>query len=167
VVIIVNGSLGVGKTATSWALAKKFEKSAMLDGDYIGAIFPRDYSDNNWTEYLYETLAYLISFHKQNDIKNFVINYVFETPESLLGLVNRLTDLDNNIKAFYLNCNEKEQKERIIKRNNSQMTWELKRFLELNKILQASALKGDIGFSVDSSKKTVIEVAEEIWRRCI
>ncbi len=80
----------------------------MLDGDYIGAIFPRDYGDNNWAEYLYETFAYLISFHKQSDIENFVINYVFENPASLYNLQTKLIKLDSNIKTLYLSCNEEE-----------------------------------------------------------
>ncbi len=163
-IIIINGSLGVGKSASSWALAEKFEKSVMLDADYIGAIFPRDYKNSDWTEYLYKTIANLVEFHKKNNIENFVINYVFETPKSLSALVNKLSAIDENIKIFYLSCNEEEQRQRIIKRNNSRLAWELERFLELNEILRASALSGSIGFDINTSKKTVAQVVEEIWQ---
>ena len=39
-IVILNGSVGVGKTATSWKLHEKFDKSVMLDGDFIGAVHP-------------------------------------------------------------------------------------------------------------------------------
>jgi len=162
-IVIINGSLGVGKTATSWALAERFEKSVMLDGDYIGAIFPRDYSNSVWTNYLYETIHNLISFHYKNKIENFVINYVFETPKSLKLLLDKLAAVDKDIKVFHLFCKPKEQRQRIIKRNNSNLAWELERYIELNKILKSNSKIGELGFKIDSSNKTVAETIDEIW----
>ena len=164
-IIIINGSLGVGKSASSWALAEKFEKSVMLDADYIGAIFPRDYKNSDWTEYLYETIANLVEFHKKNNIENFVINYVFENSDTLKSLIEKLAIFDDNIKVFYLFCNQAEQEQRIIKRNNSQLAWELKRSIELNEILKRNSKQGDIGLKLDTSHKTVEELTQEIWNK--
>lgn len=164
-IVIINGSLGVGKTATAWALAEKFTESVMIDGDYIGAIFPKDYNDDEWTAYLYKTIAKLISFHQKNGFVNFVVNYVFENSEILAAFLKQLTKLDEEIKTFYLSCEAKEQRERIIKRNNSDLAWELERYGELNKALETSAVNAYIGFRIDTSKKTLEEVLEEIWNK--
>ena len=37
-IIIINGSLGVGKTEISWELIERFDRAVMLDGDYLGAV---------------------------------------------------------------------------------------------------------------------------------
>jgi 2-phosphoglycerate kinase len=40
VIVILNGSVGVGKTSVSWTLNESFDRSVMLDGDYLGAVHP-------------------------------------------------------------------------------------------------------------------------------
>ncbi len=77
-IIIINGSVGVGKSSTSWELAARFDQSFMLDGDYIGAVHPFEIYDLARINYLYQTLSHLIQFHQSHGYKNFVINYVFE-----------------------------------------------------------------------------------------
>ena len=82
-IIIINGSLGVGKTETSWELTALFERAVMLDGDYIGAVHPFEIHNSQRVEYLYQTIRHLMIWHQQNGYDDFVINYVFERPKSL------------------------------------------------------------------------------------
>ena len=83
-IIILNGPCGIGKTAVSWELAALFERAVMLDGDYIGAVHPLAIYDAARVDYLYRTLRHLVAWQiAQGDYHNFVINYVFESPESL------------------------------------------------------------------------------------
>ncbi len=166
-VIIINGSVGVGKTSVSWELMEKFEKAIMLDGDYIGAIHPFDIYDEERIEYLYRTIEFLVKFHMCNGYEHFIINYVFETPDSLRQLVDKFVALNCLVKTFYLTCSDSEQKERIMKRSTDQKEWELKRYLELNQILAAANQSGDIGIEVKTIGKEVSEVAEEIWNMVI
>ena len=56
-IIILNGSLGVGKTTTAWILLGKFTRAIMLDGDYIVAVHPFNLYDEKRIDYLYKTMA--------------------------------------------------------------------------------------------------------------
>ncbi|MFK7801413.1 MAG: hypothetical protein AB8G95_07270 [Anaerolineae bacterium] len=161
-IVIINGSVGVGKSSTSWQLAARFEKSFMLDGDFIGAVHPFEIYDQDRVAYLYKTLAHLIEFHQSNGYTDFVINYVFEEPSQLTRLTDRLGELDKNIHAFWLTCDEAIQTQRVIERKPDH-DWDLKRFIELNKIQRASSLIGFIGREVDTTHLSIGEAADKIW----
>ena len=162
-IIILNGSVGVGKTAVSWSLQRRFDKSVMLDGDYIGAVHPFEIYDDSRTIYLYKTIAHLIRFHKDNGYNNFVFNYVFENTKQLKMLLDLLRPIDNAILSFWLKCSETEQKDRICLRSTDQYEWELKRFVELNNILDKSSKKGNIGFLIDTTGLSIEKVTDKIW----
>jgi hypothetical protein len=166
-IIIINGSLGVGKSSVSEELHYKFDKSVFLDGDYIGYVHPFDIYDLRRIDHLYRTLELLVGFHQQNGYQNFVINYVFESAESLQELLERLTPLDASIHTYWLNCAYDEQADRIRGRGQDQLEWELARFVELNQIQAAASEKGFIGKRVDTSGLTAAQVAEMIWKDII
>ena len=161
-IVILNGSVGVGKTTVSWALNESFDKSVMLDGDYLGAVHPFEIYDGARVTYLYQTLAQLIAFHQKHGYTTFVINYVFESPESLSELVGCLRPLDGDIYKFWLTCSEDEQRRRILKRKTDQWAWELERFVELNAILAAASQRGDIGAKLDTTGISVEEIVKLI-----
>lgn len=164
-IVIINGSVGVGKTSTAWELSYLFDKSVMLDGDHIGAVHPFDIYDEARIEHLYQTLRNLVAFHQSYGYRNFVINYVFESPESLNRLKSLLVELDEAIFAFRLTCDETEMVKRIRKRGREQIAWELQRFRELNAIQDAAAANGDIGLPLDTTGLSSAEVARSIWER--
>lgn len=161
-IIIINGSVGVGKSSTSWELAARFSQAFMLDGDYIGAVHPFEIYDQERVDYLYKTFHHLIRFHQSHGYKNFVINYVFEQPFQLTLLTDLLKSLDDNIHAFWLTCDEATQIERVMKRK-ADHAWDLKRFAELNKIMQASSEEGFIGQELNTTHLTISGVADKIW----
>ena len=162
-IIIINGSVGVGKSRVAEELHYKFEKSVHLDGDHIGDVHPFEIYDELRIDHLYRTLALLVGFHQENGYQDFVINYVFESPESLQDLLDLLHPLNADIHTFWLTCDEKEQAERIRKRQREYLEWEFKRFVELNRIQAAAAQRGFIGTEVDTTGLTAAEVAERIW----
>jgi hypothetical protein len=106
----------------------------------------------------------LISFHQKNGYHNFVINYIFESPESLQELLNLLRPLDAAIHTYWLICNEEEQAKRIRRRQRDALEWELSRFVELQKIQAKAALQGFIGKEVDTTNLTSAEAGAEIWK---
>ena len=65
-IIIINGSLGVGKSSVADQVHYKFDKSVHLDGDYIGDVHPFEIYDDARIGHLYRTLELLISFHQKN-----------------------------------------------------------------------------------------------------
>ena len=161
-IVILNGSVGVGKTTVAWALSGSLGKSVMLDGDYIGAVHPFEICDEARVTYLYRTLAHLTAFHQKYGYTDFVVNYVFESPESLAELIGYLRPLDGDIHTFWLVCMEDEQRRRILKRKTDQWAWELERFVELNAILEAASERGDIGKRLDTTGQSVREVVTQI-----
>jgi broad-specificity NMP kinase len=163
-IIIINGSLGVGKSSVADQLHCKFEKSVHLDGDCIGDVHPFEIYDDARIGYLYRTLELLVGFHQKNGYHNFVINYVFESSESLQELLNLLRQLDPVIHTYWLTCDETEQAERIRNRRREELQWELNRFIELQQIQKKAAQHGFIGKEVDTTGLTSKEVAEAIWK---
>ena len=163
-IIIINGSLGVGKTSVADQLHYKFDRSVHLDGDAIGDVHPFEIYDDTRISHLYRTLELLVGFHQKYGYHNFVINYVFESPESLQDLLDLLLPLDPSIHAYWLTCDIKEQAKRIRDRKRDELEWELNRFVELQDLQSKAAQQGFIGKRVDTSGLTSAEVAEVVWK---
>lgn len=163
-IIIINGSLGVGKSSVAEALHYKFDKSVHLDGDQVGDVHPFEIYDAARIDHLYRTLELLVGFHQKNGYHNFVINYVFESPGSLQDLLELLLPLDASIHTYWLTCNEQEQARRIRSRQRQELDWELTRFVELQRIQTRAAQQGFIGKEVDTTGLTTAEVAQKIWQ---
>ena len=169
-IIIINGPLGIGKTEVSWKLLEHFERAVMLDGDYIGAVQPFDIYDPQRIEYLYQTIHHLVAFHlERGGYRNYVVNYVFEEPESLARLRHLLYELDEQVYAFRLTCSPQEMERRIRRRARGlppepgRVKWELNRFRELTAIQEEAAKRGDMGIVVDTTGLNVAQVADGIW----
>ncbi len=163
-IIIINGSLGVGKSSVADQLHYKFDKSIHLDGDYIGDVHPFEIYDDARISHLYRTLELLVGFHQKNGYHDFVINYVFESPESLQELLDLLRPLDSSIHTYWLTCDEEEQARRVRKRRRQELQWELGRFVELQRIQRQAAQRGFIGKEVDTTGLSPEEAAEAIWK---
>lgn len=161
-IVLINGSVGSGKSTVAYSLQQKFTRSVMLDGDCIGAVHPFEIYDDSRIEYLYDTLLHLIKFHKSNGYQDFVINYVFETPHSLQSLVNRLETVDPQVCCYRITCSAEEQKRRITTRNRDQLDWELHRFIELNAVLEKAAKTGFIGKKIVTDCLSPDETADRI-----
>jgi GrpB-like predicted nucleotidyltransferase (UPF0157 family) len=164
-IVILNGPLGIGKTETSWELLRLFEHAIMLDGDYLGAVQPFEIYDEDRVNYLYQTIRLLVTHHRQHGYQDFIINYVFETPESLRQLRQMLVDLDDVDYAFRLTCSEGEIARRINQRSADpdSLDWELQRFRQLVAIQEAAAGSGDLGFPIDTTHLTAKQTARQIW----
>lgn len=163
-IIVVNGSLGVGKTSVAEQLHWKFDKSVHLDGDAVGDVHPFEIYEESRIQHLYRTLALLVDFHQQNGYVNFVINYVFESPGSLQDLLELLRPRDAAIHTYWLTCGEVEQAERIRRRQGDDLEWELVRFKELQHIQAKAARQGFIGREVDTTNLTAAQAADVIWK---
>ena len=162
-IVILNGALGVGKTTTSWELSALFDRSVMLDGDYLGAFHPFEIYDADRVKHLYRTLAHVVAFHQGYGYDAFVINYVFETPEDLAHLRALLEPLDRDIHAFWLTCDAEELRERVRDRGAEDLAWELARSDELRSIQRAASRTGDIGLEVDTTGLRPGAVASHVY----
>ena len=166
-IVIITGPCGIGKTSVAEALTTHFDRAVLLDGDYIGAVHPFEIYDDERIDYLYRTLEFLTAFHiREGKYHNFVIPYVFETPDSLADLRMRLANYDDEIYAFRLIASDSAIEERIIKREGvagEDVGWYLNRYRELVVIQENAARYGDMGFEVDTTGCTAVQVADVIW----
>ncbi|MBN1976696.1 MAG: GrpB family protein [Anaerolineae bacterium] len=167
-IVIINGPCGIGKTSVAWELVSHFECAVMLDGDYIGAVHPFEIYDEARVAYLYRTIHHLVAYHiEQGGYHDFVINYVFETPESLAALrLLLLSGLDSITHAYRLIASDDAIEARIRQReqeSDADLRWHLKRYKELVTIQDAAAKRGDVGFAIDTTDRTAAEVADAIW----
>ena len=67
-IIIINGSLGVGKSSVAEQLHYKFDKSVHLDGDYIGDVQPFKIYDQARLNHLYRTMKSWLAFTRKATI---------------------------------------------------------------------------------------------------
>jgi len=166
-IVIINGPCGIGKTSVAWELIGHFDRAMMLDGDYVQAIHPFEIYDEARITYLYQTLAHLVGYHmEQGSYTNFVINYVFETPESLAKLRHMIAELDAEVYAYRLVASDEAIAARIRQReqaSDASMRWHLKRFKELIAIQDEASARGDMGLVIDTSNRSAVEVADAIW----
>lgn len=167
-IVIINGPLGAGKTETSWKLIEYFDRAIMLDGDYVVAAHPFEIYDEARIDYLYQTIAHNVEWHAAHGYHHFVVNYVFEQPESLAKLRQLLAAYGDVIYTFRLTCAPDEFERRIRKRSTDpdRLAWESNRFHELTAIQNENAQHGDLGFVIDTTGLSVTQVAETIWRNC-
>ena len=164
-IIILNGALGVGKTETSEHLTQFFDRAVMLDGDTLCVVQPFDLHDPARVDYLYKTIFHLVKFHIENGYKNFVVNYVFESPESLGQLRTMLFALDDETYAFRLVCDDVEMERRIRTRNPGieRLAWELGRYKELKAIQESASDLGDMGIVIETTHLSAKQAAQMIW----
>lgn len=164
-IVIIHGALGVGKTEVSWKLIEHFDQAIMLDGDYLGAVHPFEIYDEQRVDYLYATIAHLTAWHIEHGYHDFVVKYVFETPESLSKLRQMLSTYADVTYAFRLTCEEAALEHRLQSRSSDpdRLRWELNRFRELAAIQNENAKRGDLGDVIDTTALTVDQVAEAIW----
>ncbi len=167
-IVIINGPCGIGKTSVAWELTGRFERAVMLDGDYIGAVHPFEIYDDARVAYLYQTIRHLVAYHiERGGYTDFIVNYVFETPESLADLRHLLAELDAEIYAFRLVASDEAIEARIRARepeSGDDLRWHLKRYKELVTIQEQAAKQGDMGFVVDTTDLTAAQVADVIWQ---
>ncbi|MBW6409512.1 AAA family ATPase [Clostridium weizhouense] len=95
--IIINGTMGVGKTTVSKSLYKALPNSAWLDGDWCWMINPFTVNEEN-KEMVIKNISYMLnSFLENSSIQYIVFNWVIDTDE-IMNLI-----LDNLFtKSFYL-----------------------------------------------------------------
>ncbi|MEA3396462.1 MAG: hypothetical protein U9R05_03270 [Chloroflexota bacterium] len=164
-ILIINGPCGIGKTTVAWELVHRFDRAVMLEGDSIGAVHPFEIYDDSRVEHLYQTLRRLIAFHiERGNYHNFVIDYVFERPESLARLKSLLADFDDHIHAFRLLVAPMELEQRICERGEDP-AWHLRRAKELVAIQTRAARRGDVGAPVDTTGLSVAQAADVIWQK--
>lgn len=156
--IIINGTMGVGKSTISNALYKSLENSVWLDGDWCWMMNPFVVNDEN-KKMVEDNIIYLLSnFLRNSSLEHIVFNWVIHEESIFELLLNRLKDFDFELYKITLICSEEVLRNRIIEdfkngRGDRNLENSLKR-LELYRNMDT--------IKIDTSNKKIDETIEEI-----
>lgn len=113
--IIINGTMGVGKTETCRMLYKKLENSVWLDGDWCWMMNPFVANQEN-KEMVINNITYLLrSFLTNSALEYIIFNWVIQTEDIFDIILERLEDLDFELLKISLVCSEENLISRIQK----------------------------------------------------
>jgi broad-specificity NMP kinase len=111
--IIINGTMGVGKTATSKALYKKLENSVWLDGDWCWMMNPFIVNDEN-KEMVLDNITHLLrNFLMNSSLEYVIFNWVIHLEEIFDMVLSKLDGLEFEVIKITLICNEDSFRKRV------------------------------------------------------
>ena len=113
--IIVNGTMGVGKTVTCRELNKKLENSVWLDGDWCWMMNPFVVNDENKNMVINNITCLLRNFLTNSSLEYVIFNWVIHVEDIFKDILEHLKDLSFEVIKITLTCSEEILKERILK----------------------------------------------------
>ncbi|MTI67766.1 MAG: nucleotide kinase [Firmicutes bacterium] len=152
--IIINGTMGVGKTLTSKLLYKSLDKSVCLDGDWCWMMNPFKVTEEN-KKMVEDNIIYLLNnFLKNSSFKYVIFNWVIHKEYIFDIILDKLTE-DFELYKISLTCSKDELRKRILKDNRKEevITKSIER---LKNYEDMSTIK------IDTTDKLPKEVVKEI-----
>ncbi len=111
--IIINGTMGVGKSTVSNLLLKKLQPSVYLDGDWCWNMNPFVVSDEN-REMVISNITYLLqSFLQNTGYKYIVFCWVIHQEEIFGDILEPLKDYDFEVYKISLICSENALRDKL------------------------------------------------------
>lgn len=160
-IIMIGGTMGVGKTTTSQLLKKKLNHSVMLDGDWCWDMHPFVVNEETKTMVL-ENICFLLNqFIHCSSIENIIFCWVMHEQWIIDELCARLDLDDVEMVHCSLICDEKSLLERL----NKDIGLGLRKPAVIVRSLERlKAFEKMGGNKIDVSDKTIDEVMEEILK---
>ncbi len=157
---MVNGTMGVGKTATCNELLNILHPSAFLDGDWCWNMKPFIVTDEtkNMVE---DNIVYLLnSFLSCSEYENIIFCWVMQYESIMTDILKRLTASDYKLSKFTLTISQQALKERIMKDvENNKRTIDV-----LERSLTRMPLYNNMGtVKIDVSSITPRQAAEKMF----
>jgi cytidylate kinase len=157
--IMINGTMGVGKSTTCKELNKALDKSVWLDGDWCWMMNPFIVNDEN-KKMVEDNIIYLLrSFLTNSSYEYVIFSWVIHTEEIFDMLLKRINDLEYDLFKITLICSEESLKDRILKdiKNNLRESSTLKKGVE-----RLPLYKNLDTIKIDTSETSISEVIDEI-----
>ena len=111
--IIINGTMGVGKSATCNKLYKKLENSVWLDGDWCWMMNPFIVNEEN-KKMVQHNIAYILrNFLSNTSYEYIIFDWVIHLEEIFDAILEKLSDLKFTVIKITLICSEESLKKRI------------------------------------------------------
>ncbi|MBC8384355.1 MAG: AAA family ATPase [Candidatus Cloacimonetes bacterium] len=155
--IIINGTIGVGKTAVCERLYKELENSIWLEGDWCWKMNPFKVTEEN-KRMVEDNITHLLQNFLQNPNFEYVIFSWIIHREFIYNIIlDKLQSLDFEVIKITLMCSPEELQRRLKKDKRSDE--EITKSLEyLNYYPKMDSIK------IDTTGKFIPEVVEEVLK---
>lgn len=153
--VIINGTMGVGKTTVCKELYQRLEKAIWLDGDWCWMMHPWDFRDENKAMVIDNITYQLRNFLKNNSFDYIIFSWVIHQ-ESIFDLIlNRLQGLEFETYKITITCSEEALRSRMLNdgRDDHGIEESIRRF---------SLYQAMNTIKVDTTAMTVSEAVERI-----
>jgi len=106
--IIINGTMGVGKSSVCQEILKKLDKSVYLDGDWCWNMNPFVVTEETKAMVI-DNITYLLrNYIKCSEYNNIIFCWVLHKESIFDDILNKLGDLDFETHKFTLICSPEE-----------------------------------------------------------
>ena len=113
--LLLGGTLGVGKTATCQVMKKKLNNSVFLDGDWCWDMHPFQVTEETKEMVLQNICCLLNNFIKCSVIENIVFCWVMHQQEIIDQILSRLDTQGCKVHLISLICSPDALRERLAK----------------------------------------------------
>ncbi len=153
--IIINGTMGIGKTTICRSLYQKIQHCVWLDGDWCWMMNPWNFSEEN-KRMVEKNITFLLRSYLTNPDFDYVIfSWVLHTENIFNIILGRLKDLNFKLKKITLTCSEEALRERM--RDKGENEDKIKKSIE--RLHQYSSMDTD---KVDTTHLTESETVDKI-----
>ncbi|HCJ56987.1 AAA family ATPase [Lutispora sp.] len=149
--ILINGTMGVGKTATSRELQNLLSKCVFLDGDWCWDMSPFIVTDETKKMVIDNITHLLNNFISCSEYQNIIFCWVMHEQSILDDVLSRLNKDDCTVYKFSIVCSEKALIERIKK--------DIEQGIRTEDIIEISVPRLSNYFRMDSEKIDVSEIS--------
>jgi broad-specificity NMP kinase len=114
--ILINGTMGIGKTTICRELNKKLNNSVWLDGDWCWMMNPFNVTEENKIMVI-DNITYLLrNFLKNSSYEYVIFDWVMHQESIINDILKKLEDIQN-FKTYMLTliCSKDELKKRILR----------------------------------------------------
>lgn len=157
--IIINGTMGVGKSTTGGKLYKSLENSVWLDGDWCWMMNPFIVNEEN-KKMVQDNITYILrNFLTNTSYEYIIFDWVIHLEEIFDTILEKLSDLKFTVIKITLTCSEKSLKNRIANDVKNGLRDEecINRSLDRLKLY-----KNMNTIKIDTSNMTVAETVDKI-----
>lgn len=166
-VLIISGSVGVGKTSVAYAISETLKSKALphavIDVDCLTDPYPRPKDDPFNNRLLFKNLASIWKNYKEAGIKYLIIPRVIEARSDLGGYMSAIPNAKIILVRLRAKLEEIHRRLKARESSKSSLEWHLKRAVVLNDQLEQSRVED---FAIDNDNKNVNEIAMEILNKC-
>jgi broad-specificity NMP kinase len=153
--IIINGTMGVGKTTVCKELYRKLNNSVWLDGDWCWMMNPWVFNEENKNMVIQNTHFLLNNYLKNSGFEYIIFDWVIHTEDIMNTVIKGLKGSSFKLYKISLVCDEEQLKERMLKDRRSSLQASVDRLKTYHNM---DTLK------IDTTNKGISDIVNEIMK---